>query len=336
MDLALPNLHPAIVHFPLAFVPLALLCEAGWALFRGTILRRLAAAVWTLAAIAATTAFLAGRAAADGLTDVPAQVQPHIGEHSDWATATLVLLLGVALLRGLAEVRPEAAWGRVVHAAGALLGLGAGATLFVTADKGGALVYRHALAVTVPECPTEEAQPGAAPPSRDGRPLLLEQDGAYAWRPTDADLEAAGAQRWPERGTALAVSGSEEVTFENTFGDVQVNAWLDLSAFDGHVELLHHRSGRQEGAFVFATTGTASLVDRSPEPSELDTAQFPFTGRHAFAINATGSHLKGLVDGKTVVHGHSAARSPGTVALRFEGAGIVGLERVEVVPLGEP
>lgn len=336
MDLALPNLHPALVHFPLAFVPLALVLDGGWILSRGRAVRRLAALTWAAAAVAATIAFLAGRAAADGLTDVPAQVQPHIGEHSDWATATLALLLGVAVLRGLSELRPDATWGRVARVAGALLGLGAGAALFVTADKGGGLVYRHAVAVAVPECPTEEAQPVAAPPARDGRPLLLEQDGAYAWRPTDADLEATGAQRWPDRGIAFAVSGSAEVTFEDTFGDVQVNAWLDLSAFDGHVELLHHQSGEREGAFVLATTGTASLVDRSPEPSELDTAQFPFTGRHAFAVNAAGSHLKGLVDGQTVVHGHAPAHEEGTVALRFEGSGIVGVERVEVVPLGEP
>jgi len=337
VDLALPNLHPALVHFPLALVPLALLFEVG-ALFRDTGLRRLAAGIWALAAVSTTTVFFAGRRAADGLIDVPAQVQPRIGEHSDWATATLALLVGVAILRGLAEVRPQAAWGRVVHIAGALLGSVAGAVLFITADKGGALVYRHAVAVTVPECPASEATLPAAGASQvpHRRPLLREQDGVYAWSPTEGDLRELRAQRWPERGIALAVSGSEEVIFEGAFGDVQVNAWLDLSAFDGHAELVHHQSGGQEGAFVFTTSGEASLVDRSPGRSELDVAEFPFTGRHAFAISAAGFHLKGLVDGQTVVHGHAPAHEEGTVALRFEGIGIVGIERAEVVPLGEP
>ncbi|MCB9686006.1 MAG: hypothetical protein H6738_02740 [Alphaproteobacteria bacterium] len=338
MDLALPNLHPALVHFPVVLVPMALLVEALSALSPEAAVRRAAAGTWALAALSAVATYLAGRAAADGLTDVPAQVQPHIGAHSDWATATLVLIIGAAALRAVAELRTESAPMRLVRAAGVCVGLAAGAVLFVTADKGGALVYRHAVAVTVPECPACEAPAprGEPAPAADGGELLSEEGGLFAWAPRSADLEGLAAREWPERGVALIVDGSQEVLFDRVFGDVQVNAWLDLTAFDGEVELLHHQSNGTGGAFVLATTGEARLVDRTPELSVLDSAAVELTGRHALAVNAAGYHLKGLVDGRTVVHGHAAAHPEGRISLRFEGTGVIGIERVEIVPLEEP
>ena len=218
------------------------------------------------------------------------------------------------------------------------VGLAAGAVLFVTADKGGALVYRHAVAVTVPGCPACEAPAprGEPAPGADGGELLSEEGGLFAWAPRSGDLEGIAAQEWPERGVALIVDGSQEVPFDRVFGDVQVNAWLDLSAFDGEVALLHHQTSGTGGAFVIATTGHARLVDRTTELSVLDSAAIELTGRHALAVNAAGSHLKGLVDGRTVVHGHAAAHPEGRISLRFEGTGVVGIERVEIVPLEEP
>ncbi len=84
---------------------------------------------------------------------------------------------------------------------------------------------------------------------------------------------------------------------------------------------------------VLASDGTVKLVDMAPELTHLGSQQGPVLARHAFAVNAAGSHLKGLIDGKVVVHGHAAARPTGKVALRFIGEGVVGVERVEVVRL---
>ena len=43
-----------------------------------------------------------------------------------------------------------------------------------------------------------------------------------------------------------------------------------------------------------------------------------------------------LVDGQTVTHGHAPAHPSGAVGLRFEGEGIVAIERVEIVQIGTP
>jgi hypothetical protein len=135
------------------------------------------------------------------------------------------------------------------------------------------------------------------------------------------------------RGVAFAVEGAHTLAFEPELGDVQVNAWLDLAGFKGEVHLLHHLAEGSGGALVIHTEGQMELVDRGNEHRSLDTATLLLDGRHAFAVNAAGGHLKGLVDGKTVVHGHAPAHPYGKVALHFEGTGFVGVELVEVLPL---
>ncbi len=333
MTWAWPGLHPALVHFPVALVPLALMVDLGSWLGGGSTSRKTAALLWGVSALSAAAAFVAGRRAADALVDVPPLAQPAIGDHADWATATLVLLWALATTRAAAQRWPDARWSRWVRAGATGGGVVVATLVFATAHKGGALVYEHALGVNVPVCEVCEAPLTA--PGREvapGRLLRRTADG-WRWTPEPADAAATGATVWPTRGVAFAVEGAHTLAFEPEFGDVQVNAWLDLAGFEGEVHLLHHLAEGSGGALVIHTEGQMELVDRGNEHRSLDTATLPLDGRHAFAVNAAGGHLKGLVDGKTVVHGHAPAHPHGKVALHFEGTGFVGVELVEVLPL---
>jgi len=170
-------------------------------------------------------------------------------------------------------------------------------------------------------------------PTSEESPLLVREGAQWVWRPVPSHGAQLQAVVWPDRGAAWRISGVHTLAFAPELGDVQINAWLDLSGFDGEVHLLHHRDGDTGGAFALATAGEARLLDLAPDPTVLDTSTVVLSGRHAIAVNAAGSHLKGLVDGKVVVHGHAPVRPPGEVALRFEGTGVVAVERVELVPL---
>jgi uncharacterized membrane protein len=97
---ALPNLHPALVHFPIALAAVALLFEAAvWIRWRSASADWSAAALWVLAAAGAGAAYLAGRVAADGVGTLPAAAEATLASHADAALATLSALGLLALLR---------------------------------------------------------------------------------------------------------------------------------------------------------------------------------------------------------------------------------------------
>ena len=84
--LSLPNLHPAVVHFPIALLPMAVLVDLAAVVRRrlgkGEIgldwLARSASLLYVLAAVSALGVLRTGEQAADSFVDLPAAMQPRI------------------------------------------------------------------------------------------------------------------------------------------------------------------------------------------------------------------------------------------------------------------
>lgn len=159
---SLPNLHPALVHFPIALLPAALLFDLV-CLIRPTWtwLDRGAASLYALAAAGAGAAFWAGTEAAESLTQLAPAARAILDEHQELARYSLIAISVLAVLRlALAwheHDRPRIGGGplRWILFLG---GLGALALLATTANHGGALVYHQGVAVQ------SNAAPGAAVP----------------------------------------------------------------------------------------------------------------------------------------------------------------------------
>lgn len=358
MELALPNLHPAVVHFPIVLVIVALVLDLG-ALIRAASLAldRAAALVWTVAALSAAAAWLAGRRAASGLVDVPAQAQAALAAHADLATAALVTASLVALGR-LAlmawDPKRDRSWGRPARLAWLIPAVILQGLVVLTADRGGALVYVHGLAVARdPVQPVAVAPPPS--PVTAGDPLVrLQAEGSLlSWSPTALGaLTTQAPPAWlsatPVTGTVrasarLAVSGRQTLMLplpegQPPLGDLQLNVWLDLADLQGEVSLLHHVGDDVGGAFTLTTTGRAGLATIGPaeEVDVLDERATALPGRVALAVSSAGQHRKGIVDGKTVAHGHGAALEPGLSGILFAGEGVVGIQRIELIPLQDP
>lgn len=358
---SLPNLHPAVVHFPIALFPAALFAELlGLVLRRQTWLLRAAAALWAAAAVGAFAALRAGEAAADGLTGVPALVQPHIGEHSDWAHWTTWTIGALAVLR-LAVLRWEREHARPLPRLLLLAaGLVACAALAKTADLGGALVFRHGVAVRAvasepappqPAGAPAEPQPAASATSR----LEVGEDGTLHWLPEPGDSGAFGevlrpaggfnaeAVRWIEgtqsqEGVTFGIEGEALLVLPGSFGDVQVEARLALDGFDGTVGLAHHVGEAGDGGrFTVASGGRASLADRREgrlETLDQESIEVP-EGEVTLAVTSAGRHLKGILDGRTVVHGHVHPGPDGACGLYLDGQGTIRILSLTVTPLGK-
>lgn len=138
------DIHPFVVHFPIALIPLGALLDL-YALWRGgKIWHQFAYTTLTLGVLCAMIAVLTGNAAAaehwgrEGVKDV-------LSAHENWATGTL--LLGIALVLGRLPMHLRGDVDRrkwILYTVGSIIG---GALVLATGYYGGLLVYQYGVGV---------------------------------------------------------------------------------------------------------------------------------------------------------------------------------------------
>lgn len=227
--------------------------------------------------------------------------------------------------------------------------------LLGTADRGGALVYRYALAVARPE---EEPPPPPDTPEREVPLAELPQsrlrtadDGSMSWNPLPHDVAAldsvlvpvTGAPRTavrtlPERshGLALEVSGRSLLVLPGVFENLQVEAELGLAGFHGRVGVAHHvHTLDSASTFEITTDGEAVLAFwEGDSRNVLDSSSWEAPeDTITLAVSASGRHFKGMVDGAVVSHGHAAPARAGAAGLLLDGDGIVYVYAMRVTRL---
>ena len=141
-----PNLHPAIVHFPIAWLIGAVVVDlVALVLPRATWAETTAACLYPAGAVAALGAYLSGRQAAAGVL-TPGMAHPIVLDHWNWALATTVYFTAVATVRLALALRGRRLrfWTRAGVAAAGLAGM---LLLFHTGEQGARLVYEHGLGV---------------------------------------------------------------------------------------------------------------------------------------------------------------------------------------------
>lgn len=365
---SLPNLHPALVHFPIALLPTALLFDlAAFVLrdHRGW-LDRAASALHMLAATAAGAAYWAGRHAADSLVGLSPRTQVLIGDHRDAALLTLWCVGLLAVVRVGLGLRPkfaQCAWLRVVCLLWALLSVW---LVTVAADRGGALVFRHGVAVAVSGGEAEgasEVESGDTASQVNGTAGTPEsrlrrfEDGTTIWQPWSGDGEAIGtilqpaagsstvAVQWEESveassaGLSLRVDGSTILVLPGDYGGVQVEAELESVGFDGVVGVAHHVRGVGDtGLFTISIpSGDVALITREAGREDV-MARGSVSGDMStlrLAVFAAGRHFRGMQSGEVVVHGHRSALTEGAAGLYLAGRGVVRILSLKAVPLVE-
>lgn len=353
---ALPNLHPALVHFPIAISAVALLFDAA-VFIRGRwfSVEWSAAALWVLAACGAAASYAAGRAAADGVGALSAGAEAAIASHSDAALLALTALGLLAVARvwlARRDAVAQRARRDVVRSAALLGALLVQGLVAYTADLGGALVYHHGVAVAGRNADVMTPTPIASSEdeSATSSSLVYLEDGSLIWRPSAGDEAALGEALEPlgdglvrvaeatpgMKGLSLMVSGRTLLQLPGSWADVQVEMLLDTSGFEGSFTIGARVEGLSSGGLLrIGSDGVVQLVARrNGEERILDEAESPLSGNEKrIGLSAIGRHWKGFVDGRTVVHGHTQLSRAGRAALLLDGIGTIRLISVRVSPV---
>jgi uncharacterized membrane protein len=149
---SLPNVHPFLVHFPVALFTTSLVLDLSLvAGLRRSWLDRAALLGLGSAALSSLATAWSGKVAADALTpSLDEATSAAVASHGDWAFATVVLFFLVALIRLEALWRDRESPAPRLNRARLLalpLALVAEGCLLATAGRGGELVYRHGVGV---------------------------------------------------------------------------------------------------------------------------------------------------------------------------------------------
>jgi len=341
-----PNLHPLIIHFPIALlVSAAIIDSIGMVLKNQEIWRRGAMGLYVGGALGAVLAWWTGTSAADSVF-LPTDANALLTEHSDLGHYVLYFFLAYGILRVtmfLLKLDTKA----LFRTSSYVVGLAGIVLVYVTADHGGQLVYQYGVGVQA--VPQEAVQlsvvadnSSSAPARNDLGGWTFKPSRASAWMSSMTTYGATDELQMSmrdggERGDVLGISSSGNsamFTFDYDMTTVQLDAALNLDDFEGTLMFVHHvidannyhftsvsntamRQGRSENGDIFL------MADESYSPA----------GWHTYRAVADQTHFRAYSDQALVAHGHGDDPGVGLVGIRLNGTGTVLIEFVQTASL---
>jgi uncharacterized membrane protein len=344
---SLPNLHPAIVHFPIVLLIVALLLDIV-ALFAGSRvwLRKAAILLSVLGAVAAGFTFLTGRQAAQTVA-IPLAAETAISRHETFALYTLWFFGVYAAVRLALQIVTYRRW---IHVVMIVIGLVGQGLLLQTADLGGSLVYKHALGVTLPK-PKQEpivkaSQESVGPVTNQNEITWKFGRGSEAkvaehFEAKQGALSDAHFATGENSGkTYLTIHKTTEsrllLTFKPSYGDMQIESEMDRSEFTGVISLVHHVNAA--GYDFFSIESNVLQLGRKSGSEEKTFHRKPIQispGFQHYRAVGSGTHFRGYMDGKLAVHGHGKAAPAGQAGILLEGTGTLKISQISVHRLDE-
>ena len=136
-----PNIHPLLVHFPIAVLITATLADVASLVWTKDWLKKMVMALFSFGVIMLLITYLSGKQAID-LVDVPLKAELTASHHADWALRTLLFYGAYLIARIFAYFSrfKNRKWIAIVLLLAGLAGIG---LITKTGDFGGKLVYYY-------------------------------------------------------------------------------------------------------------------------------------------------------------------------------------------------
>lgn len=140
-----PNVHPMLVHFPIAIFITAIMLDFVQLFLKKDWIHLSVTALFVFAALVALIAYLSGKQAID-MVSVPMRAELTAGNHSDWGLYTMLYFSAFAIVRGFLFWKE---WDKKRMVAILLFcgGVAGAALIGKTADLGAKLVYKYGVGI---------------------------------------------------------------------------------------------------------------------------------------------------------------------------------------------
>jgi uncharacterized membrane protein len=349
-----PNIHPMLVHFPIAIILLAVLMDflnfflpdKWWDDLKTTIL-------YGVGAISALFAYYTGTLAADTVF-LPSQAQSVLNDHADWAFWT-VWYFGL-----YAAARIVLHWYKMMDKFSLrifvfIIALPGVFLLFLTGDNGAKLVFGYGAGTGQLIEQQSTGSTSVTPDSlqQTNSTFAIYDDGNWSW-----EIGANGVStllsnfQWlegsPQNTQPLVVNNGDNYLLQLTSGsspnffttreaflNVQVDYYLDLSDFDGEVELVNHALDAQN--YDFVTLSSEGTITQG----RVIGGETTFFGEESYSASGilfvhtvvNGTHFRAYINKEMAVHGHGDAPETGKVGLRLNGSGTVIIDSISLTQL---
>lgn len=348
-----PNVHPLIVHFPIALLIFALIFDLLALTFRNTNwLRYTAGSLYIIGALVAVIAYLTGRQAVDAV-NVPAMANPTLTEHADLALYT-VWFFGIYGLSRLFLLWKKLSQKWAVSFVVFLVGAGGMALLHKTAEHGAELVFRYGVGVQAAEqarqalAEIQEIETALAEGGID-----LQKNGSWQWNPGQGAAIVLREQfNWligkPEtmkattihdeaNGDVLALDPQNNTALFTTgkaLKSVQADVKLNLDQFQGAFMLVHHVQDSLNYDFISLGNGQMKLGRMQNGIATIE-EQGPVQLNGWITLRAVGdgTHFRGYLNEKLITHGHANELPPGPPGLLVRGSGRILIDEIAVISL---
>lgn len=361
-----PNIHPILVHFPIAILSIAILFDFISLFFdrdNTWWTQKATAFLYGIGAVAAIIVYYTGTVAADSVM-LPAEAQSVLSEHANMAWYTIWFYGIYAVARIAAVSMVDQHYQRKIHIGFFLVSLVGMFLLYETGDHGAEMVFKHGVGVQAADVEnpvgnsrsSKETSAASQDSARDDSSITSFQvtdNGGWNWDINEKAVSALNEQfQWlsgsaeaanakaieTENGHALSFSGDDLNVFiagQNSYKSEQVDYHVDMSSFEGTVLFVTHVKNVNNYDFVsIASDGTIQQgringVEQTVfEEGTTDTSAPLFV-----RVVGDGTHFRGYVNEEMIVHGHGDAPQPGRVGLKLEGSGKVLLRKMSVTPL---
>lgn len=341
----IPNIHPLVVHFPIALLVIAVLFDLSRLWFKKQEwLHNTVLALYSTGTVGLIAAFLSGRQAVNTVS-VLGDAIPVVTSHEDWALYTLIFFTLFTLVRLWSWWKElEKGWIRPALIIPALIGIG---MLWFTGELGSQLVYKHGVGVSEIDRLNRqiEEQNQLLAGFREEAGPEIEDDGSWVWRiGAGADqvltesfnidgAEYINALTGVEDGrTHLEITAHDEIIFLYTGLDMNTvdgRVEINLSDFVGDFLLIHHYTDRENYQYL-RISGSELQQGQMLDGSDnlLGSGRIETDGWSTYRVTASGRHYYGYQNGNTILHTHDDAIADGKTGIAFSGSGQIKLRLI--------